>query len=279
MATTLASAATTPVLAPVLNSVELSTGVTLPYVEQGDPDGIPVVLVHGYSDSWRSFEPVLPHLPASIRAIAPNQRGHGGVEGPSGDYRLEDLAVDLAALMDALGLGSAVVAGHSMGSYAAQRLAMDYPERVLGLVLAGSVTTWRGNPAMIEIWESGFSTLTDPVAPGFVHEWQASPRLLPAFLDVVVDESLKMPARVWRAAWQAMLATDFSADLGKIEAPTLVVWGNQDPLCPRSEQEALTAAIAGARLVVYPGVGHNLHWEEPRRFAADLVAFAESAAG
>jgi pimeloyl-ACP methyl ester carboxylesterase len=68
------------------------------------------------------------------------------------------------------------------------------------------------------------------------------------------------------------VAADFSVDLGKIQAPTLLVWGDQDQLSRRNEQEALVAAIPHARPSVYPG-GHNLHWEKPERFAADLAAF------
>ena len=64
-------------------TIVLPTGVTLPYVEQGDPDGVPVILLHGVTDSWRSFEPVLPHLPPSIRAFALTQRGHGDADRPS----------------------------------------------------------------------------------------------------------------------------------------------------------------------------------------------------
>ena len=64
-------------------AIALSTGVTLPYVEQGDPDGVPVILLHGVTDSWRSFEPVLPHLPPSIHAFALTQRGHGDADRPS----------------------------------------------------------------------------------------------------------------------------------------------------------------------------------------------------
>ena len=166
-----------------------------------------------------------------------------------------------------------MIAGPSLGSSAAQRFAIDHPERVLGLVLIGSVTTWRGNPAFAELWTSAFATLTDPIDPGFVREFQASPWMSPAFLDTVVQESLKVPARIWREGWQALMEADHSAELGTIQAPTLVVWGDQDPLCPRTEQDALTAAIADSRLLAYPGVGHGLHWEEPARFAADLTAF------
>jgi pimeloyl-ACP methyl ester carboxylesterase len=61
----------------IMKSVELPNGVRLPYVEQGDPSGVPVLLLHGITDSWYSFEPVLPHLPESIHAFALTQRGHG----------------------------------------------------------------------------------------------------------------------------------------------------------------------------------------------------------
>ena len=73
--------------------------------------------------------------------------------------------------------------------------------------------------------------------------------------------------------------TDHSGELGKIEMPTLIVWGAQDELIPRSEQDALAAAIVGSRLVVYPGIGHGLHWDAPERFANALVAFVENVAG
>jgi non-heme chloroperoxidase len=144
---------------------------------------------------------------------------------------------------------------------------------VLSLVLVGSATTWRGNPVIEELWADEISTLSDPVDPAFVRAFQESPRLSPERLDSIVAESLKMPARVWREVWREIMATDFSADLRQIQAPTMIVWGDEDPLCSRSEQEALLATIADAKLVVYPGCGHNLHWEEPERFAGDLVAF------
>ncbi len=65
-------------------------------------------------------------------------------------------------------------------------------------------------------------------------------------------------------------------ELGKIKAPTLILWGTRDVLCPRADQEALLVEIAGARLIVYRGAGHGLHWEEPERFAADVASFAKN---
>jgi len=80
---------------------------------------------------------------------------------------------------------------------------------------------------------------------------------------------------VWRAALKALMEADFTGELGKIQAPTLIVWGDQDRYASWSEQEALAAAIPNADLVVYRGVGHAIHWEDPARFAADLVDFTE----
>jgi pimeloyl-ACP methyl ester carboxylesterase len=262
----------------VIRSVTLPNQVTLPYVEQGDLTGVPVLLLHGVTDSWHSFERVLPHLPESIRAFALTQRGHGDASRPGAGYRFHDFAADLAAFMDVLHLEAAVIAGHSMGSCVAQRFAIDYPERALGLVLIGSFATLRDNPGVRELWDSTISKLTDPVDPGFVREFQESTLAQPvpqAFFETIVRESLKVPARVWRAAFEGFLVNDCSEELTKIKAPTLIVWGDQDAICPRREQETLAAAIAGTQLVVYPGAGHAPHWEDPAHFAADLVAFTD----
>ena len=263
-----------------VTTVELPTGVTVQYVEQGDSAGVAVLFVHGLSDSWHSFEPVLPHLPRSIRAYALTQRGHGDSDRPAAGYATRDFAADIAAFMDALELEAGVIVGHSMGSFAARRFAIDYPERTVGLVLIGALAT-EDNPGLAEVQEA-VSTLADPVDEAFVREFQQSTLVRPvppAFFETVVRESLKVPAHVWRAAVAGISDDDSSAELDRIEAPTLILAGERDELCPRSEQEALAAKIPNARLVVYPGTGHGLHWEEPERFASDLVAFIQAAAG
>src|SRR5512134_1726307 len=107
----------------VIKTAELPANVRLPYVEQGDESGVPVVMLHGVTDSWHSFELVLPRLPESIRAFALTQRGHGDASRPDSGYRYTDLAADVAAFMDVHQLKSAVVVGHSMGSSVAQRFA------------------------------------------------------------------------------------------------------------------------------------------------------------
>lgn len=252
--------------------------VKLNYVEQGDPAGVPVLLLHGWTDSWRSYELVLPHLPESIRAFAISQRGHGDSDRPDSGYDPDDFAADVAAFMDALEIESAVIVGHSMGSFVAQCFAMNYPERTRGLVLAGSFTTCRGNPAVSGLWDEVSQNLRIPVDPVFVREFQQSTLaqpVPPAYLDTVVRESLKAPAPVWRAVAEGLLETDFSAELDN-KAPTLIFWGDRETFFLHDEQDALAAGIADSELVIYEGAGHALHWEEPQRFAADLAAFVEN---
>jgi len=263
-------------MTPALHYLELSTGVRLQYAEQGDPAGAPVVLLHGITDSWRSFELVMGHLPAGLRVLAISQRGHGESERP-GSYRTRDFAADAAAFIEAMKLESALVVGHSMGSVNAMRLAIDRPDLIRGLVLAGAFAAFTTNAGVVEFYRTVIEPLRDPIEPAFAAEWQQSTLaqpVPPAFFETVVAETLKVPAAVWRAGFAGLLEDDFSAELGRIAAPTLVVWGDRDSFSPREDQDRLVGEIRGSRLVSYAGAGHALHWEEPARFARDVADFA-----
>ena len=251
-------------------------GVRLAYAEQGS--GLPVVFLHGYTDSRRSFEGLFHQLPASLRAIAVSQRGHGASEQPAMGYRAHDFASDLAAFMDSLGIGHAVLVGHSMGSQVAQRFAIEYPHRTLGLVLIGAYPTLRNNAAVQELWNQNVSTLTDPIDPNFVASFQLSTLARPVsaeWLDMVVKESLRVPAAVWREVCAGFLEDDTTDELEQVMAETLILWGDRDGICSRADQEVLASGIKRSRLKVYPGGGHGLHWEEPGRVAAEIVAFVQ----
>jgi non-heme chloroperoxidase len=264
--------------APAIKSVDLPTGVTLPYVEQGDPFGVALLLVPGFLDTWRSFELVLPHIPEAVHTIALTQRGHGDASKPATGYRYAQFASDLAGFMDAVGVEAAVVGGHSASGLIAQRFAIDHPQRTLGIALIGSPMSLAGMPALQELWDSTLSNLQDPIDPAFVRDVQRSAVVRPvpeAFFETLVEEALKVPAHVWRAGFEGFLEDDFSGELAKIHAPTLLLWGDQDEVVTRDQQDALLEAIEGSRLVVFPGVGHSPHWEIPDRFTFEVTAFIE----
>lgn len=262
--------------------VTVEDGLELDCVEQGDPRGAPMVLLHGYSDSRRSFEPLLARLPTSIRAIAVSQRGHGNSARPASGYRIGNFAADLAALLDRLDIPRAIVLGHSMGSLVAERLALDHPDRLAGLILVGAFRTLKGSAAMAELWREVIADCADPVDPGFVRAFQQSTLATPvppSFLEAVIAESLKLPAHVWRDAARGMMEEDFSAELRRIAAPTLIIWGDQDGFSDRHEQLALEVSIRTARSVVLAGIGHAPHWEVPDRVAAEIAGFVAALPG
>jgi pimeloyl-ACP methyl ester carboxylesterase len=266
---------------PAAKSVALvDRGVTLQYVEHGDPSGMPLILLHGVTDSWRSFEPLLPHLPPSFRVFAITQRGHGDSSRPSDGYRYVDFAEDLRAFMDVLHIPAAVVVGHSMGGLIAERFAIDHPERTLRLIIIGSFKTIVGNDGVRELWSSTISKLENPVSAAFVRDFQQSTLARPVppdFFEAVVNESLKVPARVWRDTFTEFLRQDHSSALGRVTAPALILWGDRDAFSGRAEQDALVASIPGARFVAYPGAGHAIHWEDPKQIADTLKCFVKEA--
>ena len=115
-------------------TVKLANGITLAYVEMGNSDGPPMLLIHGYTDNSRSWSLLAPYLKAH-RLLAIDLRGHGKSDAPQCCYGYADFANDAALFLDAMGIAKADVIGHSLGSLAAQLLAAQHPEKVDRLVL------------------------------------------------------------------------------------------------------------------------------------------------
>jgi len=257
-------------------ATRLATGPRLHYAERGDRAGEAIIFLHGYSDSWYSYSGVLPLLSPEHHAFAPDQRGHGDSDKPQCCYTTDDYAADVDAFMDGVGVDEATLVGHSTGALFAQRVALSYPHRVSCLVLVGAQTP--ANEMILGLREE-VRALNDPVPPEFVREFQESTIYRPVpeqFLDTVLSESLKLPARVWRDYMEGAVLSidqDYVIRLREINVPTLILWGEQDALFPRDEQERLAAAIPNAILKVYPESGHVVHWEWPERFVRDLEAF------
>ena len=264
-------------IAPITEHLlTLASGHRLRYATRQADGPITVVFVHGWPDSWRSFEPVMNALPPTIGAVSVSLRGFGGSDAPTDGYTPDDFAADIHELTQHLDVTSAVFVGHSMGTLVVQRLAASHPQTVAGLVLLGGLNRLPDD-VFADVW-SAVEDLTDPISEQFVREFQSSTLAAPVpagFFDQLVAESLKAPARVWRAAF-AGIPTMAPAHDAQITAPTLLLWGDQDALVPRTEQDNLLSAIPDARLVVYSGAGHSPNWEQPTRVARDIESFLRS---
>ena len=258
------------------STAQLKTGIRIRYAFKGDPSGTPVILLHGYGDSWFSFSPILPLLDNKYRVYILDQRGHGDSDRPVGNFALNRFAEDVLAFMDAVNVKQATIVGHSMGSFVAQHVAASAPKRVNKLVLIGSATKIRNN-VVVDLHRE-INALSDPVSEKFVRDFQTSVAFKPLpqdFLNGLVNESRKLPARVWQEVMAEMLSPAGEVQLSKIKAPTLIIWGDKENIFPRSEQDALLGALKKSVLKVYPDTGHAPTWEQPERFAKDLQEFLD----
>lgn len=257
--------------------LRLATGITTVVHERGESDGpLPVVLLHSWAASRRSFAALLPLLGARVRVVAADLRGHGDADKPPTGYDLDSLARDVVALLDALELPRAVLLGASSGGYVAQQVAVGAPDRVAGLVLAGTPRDLRGRPSFADEVEQ----LRDPVDPAWVRRFLTGftdlERLPSWYVELMVEDALRLPAALWLAALAGLSTSPPPTDIGHVTAPTLVISGGRDDLLGRDEAAALVRSIPGAEWIEYPETGHLVLEEEPVTLAADALAFVGS---
>lgn len=254
-------------------TITLKTGITVRYIEAGPKNAAALLLLHGLGDTTRSWSLMLPELATTHHVYAFDQRGHGATTSPVCCYAIADLAYDAIAFMDAMKIDRAVVAGHSMGSFVAQHLAVHYPQRVDRLVLIGSSDTGAGTEIIDWLWQQA-KTFDVAVPPTFVDEWQSNPTPVEArFLALVKTETAAVRPHVWRGVALTLMTDDHRRLLREINVPTLILWGEKDAAFPVANQERLQRAIPAAAFKAYPNVGHNLHWEIPAEITKDLRAF------
>lgn len=244
-------------------------GLDLAYVEIAGSEP-PLVLVHGFTDTSRSFSLLVPHL-SGRRLLIPDLRGHGASQ-PGESCGIADFAEDIAGLIRRLGLNRPIVVGHSLGAMVSIPLASRYPESIGGLVvMAGTLKTGFAPDHPLV---TGVETLCDPISPAdpFFEWWhQCGPDVPHAFLAGMAKDASAMPAARWRAILGEIRRTDLTTAARAVRVRTLIIAGAGDPLFGETHQQALVEALAGSRLVWAQDCGHNPHWEEPAFIASAIT--------
>jgi pimeloyl-ACP methyl ester carboxylesterase len=219
--------------------------------------GDPVVLVHGLSGSTRWWNRNVPDLAEHYRVYLVNLPGFGALRRSGPRFVLAEATSWLLAWMEAVGLESAHLVGHSMGGYLSLRLAARRPEAVGRLVLVDPA----GMPS--------HRTMLGHLGPLLLSARYGKP----SFLPVLVRDALHAgPFTLLRTA-RDLLAEDVRDDLRRVEAPTLLVWGKRDPLIPPSICDVMRAEIPDSRLLVIERAGHNPMFDRAEDFNRALLAF------
>jgi 3-oxoadipate enol-lactonase len=226
--------------------------------------GEPLLLITGFTISSAIFEPVLDAYAARFDCIAYDNRGSGRSPAPWRPTSMPELAADAAGVLDRLGIAAAHVYGVSMGGMIAQELAIRFPERVRGLVLGG--TTPGGpravRPTLAELRALGSALRRDRGAhlfsPAFRREHpQEARRLLEPFARH------RPPPHGVVSQLLATVYHDTVSRLGQVQAPTLVLHGDQDAMSPLANARLLAERIPDAELAVVHGAGHAYALEQP----------------
>jgi pimeloyl-ACP methyl ester carboxylesterase len=252
-------------------TLRLADGSSIEYARLGAAGDVHVVFLHGWPDSWRSFQPVMEALPAEITALSVSLPGFGGSDAIASPARPSDLARSIIALCDALGIERAVFVGHSPGTLVCQRIAERRPDLARGLVLMGAFAEIPAD--LVEELRAIVAGFVDSMDEAFVREFQASTLAMPIseeLFETIVAESMRAPAAVWQDTVAGFRADRNHGPSG-ITAPTLIIWGDQDGLALRDQQEWLLTELSDARLEVYRGSGHSPNWEQPARVADDIA--------
>ncbi|GIV95614.1 MAG: alpha/beta hydrolase [Herpetosiphonaceae bacterium] len=244
-------------------------GINLAYDVQGS--GPPLLLVTGLGGYMAGWRAQIPALAARHQVIFFDNRGAGESDQPPGPYTMTQLAADAVGLLDYLGIESAHIFGVSMGGMIAQHIALDWPERVRGLILGctmccfaeyvfadPSVMEWLmpGQPrTREEIVRSGISIC---FSSGFLQSY-------PDIVDEYVQIALQMQQRedAYLGQLTAIMGHTACARLEALTAPTLVIHGTDDILIPVANGRLLAQRVPGARLLEIEGAGHLFFIEQP----------------
>ena len=248
-----------------------------------DGSGSTIVLIHGFLLNHTIWDGIVPKLTPRARVLRPDVRGLGRSPVTPGPYLIETLAADVAEVLDAKGIESATLVGHSLGGYIALAFYRMFRERVSGLALVGSrfasdtEQATRDRYALADRAErEGIAPVVDAFLPRLFapQVYAENPQLVERTKRLCAATNPQGAAAILRGAAQRVDASDLIED---IDVPFLFAIGDRDAIMGMSEAENLVPKIRGAQLAVFRGCGHMPMFEAGDQLAGALEALLESA--
>lgn len=268
-------------------------GTRIHYQEAGDEKAPPIILIHGFISSNLIWTQVLrPFAQGGFRPIAPDLPGYGYSDKPAdAEYTIAEQARNVVALMDRLGIESAVIVGASYGGAVAAMIALDYPQRVEKLVLVGAVTNDDAKKKLL-LRLSCLPLIGDVATPLFLgSRWILRKRMEDTYRRMGRPINEKMVASRHHLletanAHRAMIRTARRWSANRIEReaslirqPTLLVWGDEDDHIPLDQAFRLRDTISKAKLIVFRNCGHLPPAEQPQKFVEVVAEFCQRLRG
>ncbi|MEO6247669.1 MAG: alpha/beta fold hydrolase [Sphingomicrobium sp.] len=289
-----------------LRNVALSTGITLNVALAGPEDAPPVILLHGFPESHRTWRSVVPLLEDHFRLVMPDQRGFGGSDAPPDvdAYRIERIVADLFALADALGIGDFALVGHDWGGAAAWAAAIKGNPRITRLAIVNAphpvifqksliedadqraasqyITAFRSPGFEKAVEAMGFgaffdksfrshvdlATIPSDERDQYIAEW-SQPGTLTGMLNWYRAAQLIVPPPGVTVPLPNWLLAAFP----KIHIPVRIIWGMDDKALLPLQLDGLDRLIDRVDIIRLPGVGHFAPWDAPDQVAAALAPF------
>jgi 3-oxoadipate enol-lactonase len=252
--------------------------IEINYTDHGA--GMPLLLIAGFPAVLGDWAPISDPLRAGRRVVAYDSRGSGGSSVTPGPYSTAELAADAVGLLDHLGIPRADVFGVSLGGMVAQELAIGWPNRVDRLILgathaglANAAPQPRDAGKAFAMETGDWGERVRALAP-YVFADGAEESLLEAFIEAKLADP--QDAAGYRALLDAELGHDSFDRLDEIDAPTLVISGEDDRVMPGLSSELLREQISAARLEIVSGAGHLFFIEQPEQTLAAIEDFLDS---
>ena len=256
---------------------KLVRGIEMTFDVEGS--GTPVVLLHGYPFNRTMWREQVEALKRNHRVIVPDLRGHGESSATSGAATMEDMALDVAALLESLDVSRPAIGGLSMGGYVSLAFARLLPLKVRALVLADTRAqsdTEEAKQNRKQQAEKALGEGMEGIADGLVPKLltpstlNGRPDIVQRVREMIVNTNPAGAAAALRGMAQRRNHIPF---LPRIIAPTLILVGSDDTLTPVADSELMHREIGGSRLTIIEGAAHVSNLESPDDFNAPLVEF------
>ena len=249
--------------------------VTLNYRLEGDPDGAPIVFANSLGTDFRLWDQILPYLPAGLKILRFDKRGHGLSSCPGGDYRMDDLVQDTVRLLEALEIRDCLFVGLSIGGIIAQGLAASHPQLLRAMVISNTAARIGTEAMWQERIDAARAGGIEALADSVMERWFSKAYRQQREHELIAWRNMltRTPLDGYIGCSAAIAVNDYTESTASLSLPTLAIAGSEDGSTPPDLVRATANLIPGSRFELIDNAGHLPCVEQPATYARILNDF------